>query len=95
MPLAELLITRSTGGDIRLFTDHRAEEIQRLISSLPPMLRNGECPPVEHIQVARLDYQPRPQSQPQPQPPADPSAGAMETSSRLVDRHRDLRKPKS
>ena len=79
MPLAELLITRGGGaGDIRLFTDHRADEIKRLVAILPPMLRDG-LPPANN-----------------PPPPAlaamiDPTVSAMETSSRLVDLHRDLR----
>jgi predicted enzyme related to lactoylglutathione lyase len=44
MPLAELMITRCMGGEIRLFTDHHAHEIDRLVHILPPMLRDGQPP---------------------------------------------------
>jgi hypothetical protein len=79
MPLAELLITRGGGGDIRLFTDHRAEEIKSLVGLLPPMLREG-LTPVESAEISSKVE------------PLDPSANAVNTSSRLLDLQRDLRK---
>jgi hypothetical protein len=68
--LAELCITRSLGGEIHLFTDHPAKEIQSLLAVLPAMLREGRSIPLEPVAVV-----PAPDS-----PPIDPGTGAMETS---------------
>ena len=81
MPLAELLITRCAGGEIRLFTDHPIRAIQRLVAILPPMLRDGQHP-TENSENSPWHAKVQ---------PIDPTLNAMETSARLVDLHHDLR----
>ena len=85
-PLAEVLITRVAGGDVRLFTDHPARRLGPIARAVHDVLRDGHAGPVA---TTDLDAPLRDGSAPAPS--ADLLPRAEQTAGRLVDLHRTLR----
>jgi hypothetical protein len=67
-PLAELRITRSSEGEIRLFTDHLTHQLRPIADALPAMLRHGELVSVIATPVLPI-----------PEDPVNPTAGGKRT----------------
>jgi hypothetical protein len=82
VPLGELLITRVSGGDVHLFTDHRAVELGPIAKGIHDALRSGTA---EAIPAMALPTPPALPAEPDLLPRAAATAG------RLLDVRRDLR----
>jgi hypothetical protein len=87
--LAELLITRVVGGEIRLFTDHTADRLAALATAVHDMLRQGTAAALPS--AAAIPIEAVAPASPEPAVPADLSPRAEQTAGRLVDMHRNLR----
>ena len=85
--LGELIIVRTSGGEIRLFTDHRTEELIDLLGSIEPMLRDGQWVPPTATAVAAGLIKPKPIV---PIIPPDLESNAMNTALRLRERQRQI-----
>ncbi len=85
--LAEVLITRVAGGDVRLFTDHTATRLEGVARAMRDMLREGRAePPPTDPETHRLQRLVHPiDALPDPGPRAEQITG------RLVDSHRGRR----
>ena len=82
LPLAEVLITRVSGGDVHLFTDHPAVRLGPIARAVHDMLRDGRADPLSDGGPADAGG-----------PPVVPDLlpRAERTAGRLVDRHRAMR----
>ena len=87
IPLGEVLITRATGGEIRLFTDHAAGRLGPIARVVHDVLREGRADPIPPTEA--IEYHAAASAE--PAVPPDLAPRAEQTAGRLLDVRRAMR----
>ena len=93
-PLAEVLITRVAGGEIRLFTDHPSAQLTPIADAVHGMLRDGHADPIPTATNPPVPPRPAfagPTGYAMQEAPPDLLPRAEQTAGRLAELRRSLR----